>query len=81
MSVARQLPLLQPATPRFAAADFREAASNAAALAWLRRAPDWPNNRLALWGEAGCGKTHLLRIWATRTDAALMAGPAVEGLP
>ena len=81
MSLTGQLPLLPPVTPRFAAADFREAASNAAALAWLRRTADWSNNRLALWGEAGCGKTHLLHIWADRIDATMLAGPAVEGLP
>ena len=45
------------------------------------RTADWPNHRLALWGEAGCGKTHLLHIWAARTGAALWAGPALRGLP
>ena len=53
-------------------------ASNAAALAWLE-AP-WPAGRLALWGEAGCGKTHLLHVWAARSGAALLPGRDVLGL-
>ncbi len=67
--------------PRFAADDFREAPSNAEARAWLNRTTDWPGGRLALWGEAGCGKTHLLHIWATRVGATLWRGSAVQGLP
>jgi chromosomal replication initiation ATPase DnaA len=66
---------------RFAEADFREAPSNAAACDWLRRTSAWPGGRLALWGGAGCGKTHLLHIWATRMGAALWSGPALRGLP
>jgi chromosomal replication initiation ATPase DnaA len=38
------------------------APSNGAALAWLERTADWPDHRLTLWGEPGCGKTHLLRL-------------------
>jgi chromosomal replication initiation ATPase DnaA len=67
--------------PRFAEGDFRHAASNADAWAWLRRTPEWPNRRLALWGEAGCGKTHLLHIWARRTGAVVRAAGALSGLP
>lgn len=66
---------------RFAAADFRQAPSNADACAWLRRTAEWPNHRLALWGEAGRGKTHLLHIWAGRTGAALRTGAELTGLP
>ena len=57
--------------------DFREAPSNAEACAWLRRTGDWPNQRLALWGEAGRGKTHLLHIWAARTGAAVWTGASL----
>jgi chromosomal replication initiation ATPase DnaA len=67
--------------PRFAAADFRPAPSNADACAWLRRTAEWPNHRLALWGEAGRGKTHLLHIWTQRTGAELRAGAGLTGLP
>jgi chromosomal replication initiation ATPase DnaA len=76
-----QLPLPFPHQPAYAAADFLEARSNEAALAWLDRTADWPDHRLALLGEPGCGKTHLLRLWAGRHGAALMTGPALHGLP
>ena len=56
------------------------AASNEAALAWLARAQDWPDHRLLLWGEAGCGKTHLLHVWAARVGARLLPGPSLAGM-
>jgi chromosomal replication initiation ATPase DnaA len=67
--------------PSFAEADFRTAPSNAEACAWLRRTAEWPDRRLALWGEAGRGKSHLLHIWAQRTGAVLGAGCDLSGLP
>lgn len=67
--------------PRFAEHDFREAPSNADACAWLRRTQEWPDGRLALWGEAGCGKTHLLHIWAGRLGADPRSGAELSGLP
>ena len=74
----RQLALDFPHEPRFAGAAFLPAASNAAARAWLARPAEWPQGRLALWGEAGCGKTHLLHIWAARRGAARLAGPGLR---
>lgn len=59
----------------YAAEDFCAAPSNAAARDWLERPEAWSNGRLVLWGEAGCGKTHLLRIWAASNHAALLHGP------
>jgi len=66
---------------RFTAADFRAAPSNAEARAWLLRSEAWPGRRLALWGEAGRGKTHLLHIWAERSCARICAGADLAGLP
>lgn len=51
---------------------------------WLSRTAEWPDHRLALWGEAGCGKTHLLHIWAQRSGRLLSNGaglPDSGGLP
>jgi chromosomal replication initiation ATPase DnaA len=76
-----QLTLSIFSEPRFATADFRPAPSNADACTWLRRTAEWPNHRLALWGEAGRGKTHLLHIWAERTGAELRTGAILAGLP
>jgi chromosomal replication initiation ATPase DnaA len=78
---ARQLALPFPHRPEFAAADLVEAPSNAAALAWLARTASWPDLRLAVWGEAGCGKTHLLHLWAARRGAAFWAAPGLRTRP
>jgi chromosomal replication initiation ATPase DnaA len=72
---ARQLALPFAHRPEFTATPFLEAPSNAAALAWLRRPADWPTGRLALWGESGCGKTHLLQLWAARQGARWLVSP------
>lgn len=76
----QQLPLPFLRAPRRTQAEFLRAPSNEAALAWLARTEEWPQGRLALWGEAGCGKTHLLRRWAAATGASLLAGPALPEL-
>jgi chromosomal replication initiation ATPase DnaA len=78
---ADQLTLKFPPSQRFAAADFLEAPCNAAALTWLARTHDWPNRRLAIWGDAGHGKTHLLHLWVERTGAVLWHGPSLQGVP
>lgn len=79
---ARQLPLPLPHRPSYGA-DFLPADSNAAARRWLGRVEQWPQRRLALWGEAGTGKTHLLHRWAAVHGAVLATGavPADYGVP
>ncbi len=77
----RQLPLPFQHSRDFALGNFHEAASNTDALAWLSRTADWPDLRLALWGPAGCGKTHLLHMWAQRRDAVVWRGTELRGLP
>ena len=83
-SPRQQLVLPFPYEPAYDPRDFVAAASNQAARAWLDRTQDWPDRRLALWGEAGGGKTHLLRLWAARTGAAVLDGRVLrspEALP
>jgi chromosomal replication initiation ATPase DnaA len=65
--------------PTYRRDDFVVADGNREALAWLDRWPDWPAPALALAGPAGCGKTHLGRIWAARAEAALLDGADLEG--
>ncbi len=60
--------------------DFIEAPANAEALAWIGRIADWPGGRLAVFGEAGSGKTHLLHLFAARAGAALVRGDSVRGM-
>jgi chromosomal replication initiation ATPase DnaA len=77
----RQLPLPFRFQPRFDRVDFMPDDSNQAALAWLDRPADWPDRRLLLWGEAGCGKTHLLHAWAAETGSTLLDGPNLRIVP
>jgi chromosomal replication initiation ATPase DnaA len=65
--------------PTYAREDFVIASGNREALAWIDRWPDWPAPALALGGPAGCGKTHLGRIWAARAGAISIEGIALEG--
>ena len=81
MPTQPQLLLPFPRETRYAEADFIHAESNAAARAWIARPSDWPDRRLAVWGDEGCGKTHLMHIWAGRTGAVLWTGAALRGLP
>lgn len=70
-----------PEVPSYDEASFLAAGSNEAARTWLDRTEVWPDRRLALWGEADRGKTHLLRIWASRTGADVRDGPTLSGFP
>ena len=74
----RQLPLPLGFAPCYAAADFVADSSNAEVRAWLADPARWPNNRLALYGEAGRGKTHLLHVWAAETGAELVDGAGLR---
>ena len=73
-----QLLLPFPHAPRYDSRDFLPAASNREALAWLDT--DWPERRLALWGPGGCGKSHLLHIWAEQVGATMLAGQMLSDL-
>ena len=77
----QQLPLMIPGRPTYDEASFLADASNEAARTWLDRTEIWPDRRLALWGESGRGKTHLLRIWAVRHGAEMLEGRALSGFP
>jgi chromosomal replication initiation ATPase DnaA len=72
--MTKQLLLPFGLTQGYAKEDFCPAPSNAVAREWLARPERWSNNRLILWGDAGCGKTHLLRIWVAAQGAALFDG-------
>jgi chromosomal replication initiation ATPase DnaA len=81
MSLTRQLPLPLPHSQAFLETDFLRFPSNEAAWAWLGRSAEWPGGQLALFGEPGCGKTHLLHIWARRHGAVHLFGPALPRFP
>jgi chromosomal replication initiation ATPase DnaA len=76
----KQLSLPFAEARNYAAEDFCTAPSNALARDWLARPEGWTNGRLILWGEAGCGKTHLLHIWAAEVGAEIIDGATLHGL-
>lgn len=61
------LPLELPSA--LEAKDFIVSPANEEAFLWLKRWPNWPNRCLAIYGEKGCGKTHLSNIWKSITQA------------
>ncbi|MEL6549193.1 MAG: DnaA/Hda family protein [Pseudomonadota bacterium] len=72
--MAEQLAFPQPLHTSYAAHDFYEGEASAVARAMLADPATWPLGKLVLMGEAGAGKTHLARMHASRTGAALLDG-------
>ncbi len=58
---------------------FFEAPSNQQAMVLLAEPGAWPQHRLAVWGEAGSGKSHLLDRWARRHRAMRVSGEGLAG--
>jgi len=69
--------------PAFGRDDFLVAPSNAEAVAWLERWPDWPSPGVALYGPPGCGKSHLLAAFAAAHGGRVMPAAAltVQAVP
>jgi chromosomal replication initiation ATPase DnaA len=82
----RQLALDLGYRPARGRADFIVASSNADAVAWIDRWPEWPDlghgfRALALHGPDGAGKSHLAAVWRERAaDGTLIddAGPPFD---
>ena len=72
---AEQLPFEFGHRPGLEGEDFLAAPCNAEALGWLAAERRWPAPALVLHGPAGCGKSHLARLWVRREGGrALTAG-------
>lgn len=69
MSAERQLLLDLMRPPALGAEDFLVAEPNREAVAWIQGWPNWPAPVLVIHGPAGCGKTHLIRIFQGQTGA------------
>jgi len=69
-----QLTLDLPRRMAFGRSDFMVSDSSAAAVDRIDRWPDWPSGALALYGPAGCGKTHLAHLWRERASALILPG-------
>lgn len=75
----QQLPLDLPHRQALSREDFLVAPANAEAVAWLDYWPRWPGPALAIHGPRGCGKTHLVHVFAARSGAAIIAAPELPG--
>ena len=56
--------------------DFLVSRSNSAAVEVIDGWPQWPQQSLAILGDAGSGKSHLVEVWRARAGGALI--PAAE---
>ncbi|HTZ78709.1 MAG TPA: DnaA/Hda family protein [Stellaceae bacterium] len=63
--------------PALGEADFLVAPCNQQAIQWLDRWPRWPAPALTVHGPAGCGKTHLARVFAARSGAPVIAAASL----
>ena len=73
-----QLTLNLDGRTAFGRSNFLVSESNAAAMAWIERWPDWPASPLVMHGPPGCGKTHLAHLWCERASAVLLTGAALN---
>jgi DnaA regulatory inactivator Hda len=69
MTQGTQLLLDLPCKPNYSKADFVDSPCNWEATQWVQNWPEWPIKMIAIYGEAGCGKTHLAHIWQARSAA------------
>lgn len=77
----RQLALDLGFRPAVDRGDFIVAPSNADAVAWIDRWPDWPDlglgfRALAVHGPAGAGKSHLAAVWRARAPRGVVLDDA-----
>ncbi|MDX2225283.1 MAG: DNA replication protein [Rhodospirillaceae bacterium] len=73
MSPDRQLVFDLSLRPALGRADFYVGPANFEAVAWIDRWPDWPQRALAIFGPPGCGKSHLVQVFAARAAARVVA--------
>ncbi|WP_417318313.1 HdaA/DnaA family protein [Emcibacter sp.] len=77
----QQLPLNLPHRQAFGHEDFLVAESNKDAVDWIDRWPDWLSYVLVIYGDEGCGKTHLSHVWQDRSHAVRLNEEEFFGQP
>ena len=77
VTAPRQLSFDLPAKPALGRNDFFVSPGNASALATIENPGAWPDGKLALCGPEGSGKTHLTRVWAAQSNAAVLSAGAL----
>lgn len=69
---AQQIPFDLGSRHAMGREDFQVGSSNAAAVGWIDRWPEWPAPVLILQGPPASGKSHLAAVWQERTGAAMV---------
>ncbi|MEQ1901269.1 MAG: hypothetical protein ABL866_11095 [Devosia sp.] len=75
-----QLPFDYAHDPSHHAEDFIEGDGNRLALGHIHAFPDWPGPLTLILGPAKSGKSHLARIWVSRSGAGMPEPEALENL-
>ena len=75
-----QLTLAFGHRPSLTGEDFLVAPSNAEAVAWIDRWPEWPVSVLVIHGPPGCGKTHLTEVFRACSGAHLATLSDLRGM-
>ena len=75
--MARQLVFDWPTGVALGAEDFFVSPANASAYAMIGEPALWPEGKLVLTGPEGAGKSHLARVFAARTGAAICPATAL----
>ena len=78
MTGATQIPLDLPHRPALSGDDFFVAPANRDAVAWIDRWPDWPGPGLVIHGATGCGKSHLVQVFAAETGARIVGAAELK---
>ncbi len=73
MTKDQQLVLDLGYRPAFGRDDFLVTSGNREAVEWIDRWPAWPGHALAIFGPAGCGKSHLVHVFALRAEAQILS--------
>ncbi len=76
----QQIPLELGHRPTLGRADLLVTDGNQDAVSWIDRWPDWPSYALGVFGSGGCGKTHLLHVFAAVSDALVLNETDLSGL-
>lgn len=66
--------------PALGRGDFLVSHSNAAAVAWIDRWRDWPNQTLLLYGPEGCGKSHLAQVYRKQSGAISWTAASIDAM-
>lgn len=74
----KQIPFDFDHRPALGGEDFFVAPSNAEAVAWVERWPNWPGTALAIVGPQGAGKTHLAHVFQAQSHAPVITAPILR---